>query len=191
ELEPSAFESPLRQNQARVAYRVRQYILEGPNANKRANLLTWQTRTAFFNSRLADCDGVENDQNWSAQMKEIGRLLSSFTAPQDAADVWNRIEAAKCHPKFSANDRQWLVLFRAVSDRNSARIVAIAGEMLDGGKLYAVADKRYLVEVALAAALADGRRDLAAAIWNKHGREAADGAELTPAARLLLAMASR
>jgi len=191
ELEPSTFESPMRQNQARVAYRVRQYILEGPNANKLANLLTWQTRVAYFNSRLTDCDGVESDQNWSAQMKEIGKLLSAFTAPRDAADVWNRIEAAKCHPKFNANDRQWLALFRAVSDRDSARIAAIAGEMLDSGKPYVLTDKHYLVEVALAAVLSDGRRDLAAAIWNKHGREATANAELTATTRLLLAMASR
>jgi len=191
EVEPSGFESPLRQKQAKIAYRVRQYILEGPNSNKRANLLTWQTRTAFFNSRLANCEGVESDQSWSGQMKEIGKLLSSFTAPRDAADVWNRIEASKCHPKFNADDRQWLALFRAVSDRDSARITAIAGDMLDGGKPYAVADKRYLVEVALAAALSDGRRDLAVTVWNKHGREATKDAEVTAAIRLLLAMASR
>ena len=190
-LEPSQFQVSLRHQQAMTAYRVRRYILDGPYSVKGANLPAWQTKIAYFNGRLYDCDSLETDPTWAAQLHEIGRLLSAYMSPQDAADVWKRIESTKCAGGFSLATNRLIALFKAVAERDPTKIAPLATSILGAGNSLPIPEKTYLLHVGMAAQLALGRGDLAATLWTTHGRDVAALGEMTITTRMLLAMASQ
>ncbi len=189
-LEPAGVGVALRHGQAQVANRVRQYILKGPYSVRGANLPNWQTKIAYFNGRLSDCPPRMVDSTWSGQLREIGKLLSSHMAPPDAASVWTHIEAAKCAPQFSNQDRLWLALFRAVSERDAEKISPLATAILESTSPITSEDKSYLLNVGMAAHLASGGRSGAVALWKKYGSAVAPGVDVPVSTRTLLALAS-
>jgi hypothetical protein len=190
-LEPSQFELPLRHGQAKIASRVRTYILNGVNSVNGANLPAWQFKISYFNHRLNFCEGIGNDPTWSSQLREVGKIISSYTPPKQAADVWKHIEAAKCAAGMSADDKRWLSLFRAISERSSDGIAESAGQLLDSSKSLSLADKTYLIHSAMAANIARGTPNQAAALWSKHGNYLASSDNIDVTTRMLVTQVSR
>jgi predicted membrane-bound spermidine synthase len=190
-LEPSQFELPLRHGQAKIAARVRAYILSGVNSVNGANLPAWQFKVSYFSNRLTSCDGIENDSTWSSQLREVGKLISAYTPPKQAADVWRHIESAKCADRMSPDDKRWLGLFRAISERRPDGIADSAGQLLDSGKSLSPADKTYLVHSSMAANIARGTPNQAAALWSKHGTYLASSDNIDVTTRMLVTQISR
>ena len=83
--------------------------------------------------------------------------------------VWRRVQASPCFSGLYDFQRAWMTLFHAVAARDVPRMAELAKALLDSQKDAGNEAREYLLEVAMAAEIAAGRREEALKAWQAHG----------------------
>lgn len=110
--------------------------------------------------------------------KEMARLESLFDvsvnmipylSPSELGQFWKALESAPCASKLTAQERQWITLFKAVGNRDAPRMAMAARSLLETINPSLVAAVRYLVAAGMLGSLAEGDRAGSYSLWSKYG----------------------
>lgn len=168
EVTPASGDAPLRRSHAAVAYRIRDYVIDGPLAQRSAHLPAWQNKSAYFLARMQNCKGIASDQTWQSSLLEIGRILSTYLPPAESAPVWDKL-LKQCAADLSDTQRDWLTLYRAASRRDASAIRGVTGRLLPTEMArMPMEQKQFVLKVAMAAEVVEGKAMDAIALWNAH-----------------------
>jgi spermidine synthase len=176
----------LRQREQRVAYRIQDYVINGTQQPNAANLASWQLKVAYFNRGLTDCKWLANDPIWSEALFDIGTQIARSVAPADAADVWRKIETSSCASQLSEQSRALITLFKAVNARTSKDVLSATEPLWLKSSSLPRSWREYVLEVRMAAAIADKRADVAIEAWNTSRRSVTAQAQAMPLTQQLL-----
>jgi spermidine synthase len=176
EIAPAGSEASLRQAQAAVAYRIRDYLIDGPLPIGQANLPNWQYRAAYLLSRLRNCAGVTSDAAWMDSFHEAGRILSTHVAAEDAEKVWALLERA-CATELSGILGSSLRLYRAVSKRDLQAVTTASSDVLSQSAKAALPREAvsFALKAGMAARLSLNAPQQALQLFESHGTQLALG----------------
>jgi hypothetical protein len=123
-------------------------------------------------ARLIECRDVGRSDIWLQSLYELARTLNPMLSADEAGAVWERIEGAPCGAQLTAEERQWVGLFRAVGVRSGADMARIAAALLARQSDLPAGHRQYLIAAGMTGFLAQGKRAEAAALWNRYPADA-------------------
>jgi spermidine synthase len=104
------------------------------------------------------------------QLHAAAELTLARLAPERRHPVWVEPRWTGCAPeRISPQVRERLDVYRAIAVRDGARMLGLAGGMLDSQKIEGYAWARFLLTTAMLGAHASGNSAEATRLWNKHG----------------------
>lgn len=160
-----------RAGSARFAMAVRDFIAEPDFAASTVPFTDKGKRTLL--SMLAGwqrCGGPGEDDFWIDNLLTFAEMTVPFLSSAELDAMWNTMQANTCKGLESADRVAWLQLVRDVSARHARAMLAGARKLLsatentENGRR-----KRYLVTVAMTAALANDDAATAKSVWRTHG----------------------
>ncbi len=118
---------------------------------------------------LVECARPEAVAQAGPALHTVVRIVVPVLTPEELRPLWDRLDSAACRDRLPATERGWIELYRAVGERDAVRIGELAGRMLESDDPIGRERTEYALAAALAAALAQGDRRRAAALWDTHG----------------------
>jgi hypothetical protein len=112
-----------------------------------------------------------------ADTKELERLESLFDisvnmipylSPFELEAFWKTLESGPCAPKLTAQEKQWVTLFKAVGNRDASRMATAARTLLVNVNPSQLAAVRYLVASGMLGSLAQGDKAESYQLWSKY-----------------------
>jgi len=104
------------------------------------------------------------------QLHAAAELTLVRLSPERRRPLWVEPRWTGCAPeKMSPQVRERLDVYRAIALRDGARMLSLAGGMLDTQKIEGYAWARFLLTTAMLGAHASGNGSEAARLWSKHG----------------------
>ena len=139
--------------------------------------------------RLVRCMRPDEFDSWVHALFQVALATIPYLPPEDARTLWGRLAATPCRDAVPESQARWIALLRAVAERDVAAMTSGARELLakPSPSLESRTSREYLIAVAMAGYLAQGKHAEARALWERYGptRRAGTGLEL----RLLYALA--
>jgi len=80
--------------------------------------------------RLIDCRDAREQDVWLHSLVNIARLVNAYLPPAEASAVWARMVAAPCFASLHEYQRQWVLLFGAVAQRDGPHTATLATWLL-------------------------------------------------------------
>ena len=170
------------------AMAVRDYLLLG-NYGKYRHLVTLANRATLelFKYHLRSCRFVDQPDLFMKALLSIAKSTLPYLTAHESRQIWSAIGRSHCASRFSREQRQWIALFLAISDRNGSRMLSLASSMLKRDKAWPLGPSRYLLDAALLGALSQGRPETAKSLWGQYGGRHYRGQQLPMLTRLLVA----
>ena len=124
--------------------------------------------------RLLRCEDPDKFDSWLQSLYQLGLATTPYLSPGEARALWQKISASSCVAALPPEQRRWVVLLKAVAERDVAMMAATGDELLasPAAGLQSAASRRYLIAVTMAGYLAQGKRSTALALWQRYEREA-------------------
>jgi spermidine synthase len=157
---------------ARRAGYARDYLLSAIPPEPLAIPRSFQKDLELVRARLIECRDVGRSDIWLQSLYELARTLNPMLSADEAGAVWERIEGAPCGAQLTAEERQWVGLFRAVGVRSGADMARIAAALLARQSDLPAGHRQYLIAAGMTGFLAQGKRAEAAALWNRYPADA-------------------
>jgi hypothetical protein len=113
----------------------------------------------------------------SPNTSEIERLESLFDisvnmipylSPFELEAFWKALESGPCAAKLTAQEKQWVTLFKAVGNRDASRMAIAARTLLGNVNPSQLAAVRYLVASGMLGSLAQGDKGGSYRLWSKY-----------------------
>jgi len=142
--------------------------------------------------RLLRCEEPSQYDSWLHALFQVALATIPYLPQRESLALWEGIAASRCVAALSPELQRWVTLLKAVAGRDAA-VMAAAGEELlarPAAALESMASRRYLLAVAMAGHIAQGRRDAARALWQRYAREAIGEGPLSIELRLVAAHAA-
>jgi hypothetical protein len=153
---------------ARRAAYARDYLLSSKTPEPVAIPRPFQKDLELTRARLIECRDVGRSDIWFQSLYELSRTLNPMLAPDEAKEVWDRIEKAACAALLTQDERQWIALFRAVGERSAPDMARIAEALLAKTSDLPSGHRQYLIAAGMTGYLVQGKRAEAAALWNRY-----------------------
>jgi spermidine synthase len=178
-----------RVGNTRLARYARDFLLDAkpPEPERISTLL--QKDLELSKLRLLECREPREQDVWLHSLIHIARTLNPYLPPAEAAAVWARFSAAPCFATLRDFQRNWLMLFAAVAQRDAARMAALAAGLLATQTDFTRDAREYLLMAAMTGYLAAGGPRPAKDLWKKYADQIRDGGK--PVFRLLRCHAER
>ncbi|HET7764518.1 MAG TPA: fused MFS/spermidine synthase [Burkholderiales bacterium] len=157
---------------ARRAGYARNYLLSAIPPEPVAIPRSFQKDLELVRARLIECRDAGGSDIWLQSLYELARTLNPMLSADEAGTVWERIERAPCGAQLTAEERQWIELFRAVGGRSGADMARIAEALLAKTSDLPSGHRQYLIAAGMTGYLALGKRTEAAALWNRYPADA-------------------
>jgi spermidine synthase len=157
---------------ARRASYARDYLLSAKPPDPIAIPRPFQKDLELTRTRLLECRDVGRSDIWFHSLYDLSRTLNPMLSAADAKGIWDRIERAPCNTQLTADERQWISLFRAVGERSGPDMARIAEALLAKPSDLPSGHRQYLIAAGMAGYLAQGKRAEAAALWNRYPADA-------------------
>ncbi|HUL92307.1 MAG TPA: fused MFS/spermidine synthase [Burkholderiales bacterium] len=157
---------------ARRAGYARDYLLASKPPEPVAIPRPFQKDLELARARLIECRDVGRSDIWFHSLYDLARTLNPMLSAADAAAVWDRIGRAPCAAQLTAEERQWIGLFRAVGERSAPDMARIAEALLAQTSDLPPSHRQYLIAAGMAGYLAQGKRAEAATLWNRYPADA-------------------
>jgi spermidine synthase len=157
---------------ARRASYARDYLLSPKHPEPVAIPRQFQKDLELARARLIECRDVGRSDIWFQSLYELARTLNPMLSPAEARSVWDRIERAPCSSQFTAEERQWIGLMKAVGDRSAPDMAKGAEALLAKSSDLPGSNRQYLIAAGMSGYLAQGKRAEAAALWNRYPADA-------------------
>jgi spermidine synthase len=130
--------------------------------------------------RILRCDHPAQYDSWVHALYEVGMATIPYLPRADARALWEKLDTTACREALPRAQARWLTLLRALADRDVVTMTNVARDLLKNPSpsLESRKSRHYLIAVALAGYLAQGRRANARAFWARYGPSPADGISL-------------
>ncbi|MEE9253343.1 MAG: methyltransferase domain-containing protein, partial [Pseudomonadales bacterium] len=178
-----------RVGSARFAMAVRDFIAnEDFDAGTVPFTATGKRTLLSMLSNWQRCGGTAEDDFWIDNLLTFASMTVPFLSAQELESMWDQLRTQSCKVFESPARGAWLKLVHAVSARDATEMLAAARHLLsDAGNAENQRRKRYLVTVAMTAALASDDPETAMHIWRTHGSTLIANGQTPPELRLLVA----
>jgi hypothetical protein len=117
--------------------------------------------------RLIECRDPRDLDVWLPGLLNVARTLNPFLAPAEASAVWRRITAAPCFSGLHEFQRDWILLFAAVGERDAGRMAQLAGKLAATQPELSADAREYLLTAGMTGELALGDPQRARALWER------------------------
>ena len=161
-------------------------------AKAQANAAVRTLRTAIIERRYGDaplpvatasmllphlfveaCDSAAAEDLWIDGLLDLATLIVPESTPSELEPVWARIAEAKCYSRRSANQKQWLTLVRAVSNRDAPAMITASEKILADAKAFKPSARmQYALRAATLGNLLAGDRGNTTLLWQAYGASA-------------------
>jgi predicted membrane-bound spermidine synthase len=123
--------------------------------------------------RLLRCIEPDRHDSWLHALFQIGRATIPYLTRTESRALWDRLSASPCVVALPPEQKRWVTMLKAAAGRDLDMMAATGEELLarPAAALESAASRRYLLATTMAANLAQGRRDTAAALWRRYERE--------------------
>ncbi|MBV9192290.1 MAG: hypothetical protein JOZ85_17560, partial [Betaproteobacteria bacterium] len=159
-----------RLDHTRLAWYARNFLLDGPTSEAEpVTTRALQKDLELFKLRVIECREPRDNDVWLHSALQVAKTINPYLSSDDAVPVWARVQAGRCYPGLYDFQRGWILLFRAVAARDARRIADLATALLDSQRDAGIDARDYLLQAAMAADIALGRRDAALKAWQMHG----------------------
>jgi spermidine synthase len=158
--------------QARRANYAKDYLLSAKPPEPVSIPRPFQKDLELVRARLIECRDLQRSDIWFHSLYELTRTLNPMLSADDAKAVWDRIEQAPCGAQLTAEERQWIGLFRAVGERSGKDMARVAEALLAKDSDLPMGHRQYLIAAGVAGYLAQGKRAEAAALWKRYPEDA-------------------
>ena len=159
-----------RLDHTRLAWYARNFLLDAPATEAEPAITrALQKDLELFKLRLFECREPREHDVWLHSALRVAQTVNPYLPPEDAVGVWRRVRASRCFSDLYDFQRAWMALFDAVAARDVQRMAELATALLDSQKDAGNEAREYLLEVAMAADIAAGRREDALKAWQAHG----------------------
>jgi spermidine synthase len=183
---PSSFFAKSRA--AFTAMAVRDYILTGKFDVKYAAIppdirhKVVQLRRIFH-----ECRSNPYESGRSKSLLEASIFLTQYLSPFEFETFWNTLELGPCAATLSSQEKQWVALFKAVSDRDAIRMSAASRTLLESVNNLPSGLLQYAVASGMLGSLVQGDKAGSYRLWSKYKVKMFGGKELDLLFRLLVA----
>jgi len=154
------------------------YLLAGAQADAGQPPESLAAEARLARLLLIECTRPELLDRASDALFPLARLAAPVLRPEELRPLWQRIRGAPCHRRLSAAERDWVELFAAVSERDSAAMSRHAESLLESGKPLDASRAEYLLAAAITARLAQGQNEAARRLWARYSGGRTDGQSL-------------
>jgi spermidine synthase len=119
------------------------------------------------------CDGTDKEALWIDGLVELAGMLIPESTPAELEPVWARLADAKCFARRTENQKRWLMLVRAVSNRDAAAMTNLSEAILQSSKVSKPSIRmQYALRTAVLGNLLTGQRGKAREVWSSYGSSA-------------------
>ncbi len=172
-----------------TAERAQRYLLEGD-----ARLLDGMhpltvESLRFTRETFLECRGSVASEDWLHHLSNVANLMIPQLPPESVQVVWKRIASAPCGSALSPLQHQWLVLWTALTQRDTVSTGRIADNLLATPTRYAHMHAEYLLLCSLLGRVASGDDEGARKVWNLYAPQLYVSRPPALVARLLAAHA--
>ena len=182
--------SPLfpKSQAAFMAMALRDYIHDGKSDPKYGDIPA-QTRHRATRLRqfLVDCGSHTNVVDRLQNFFDISTHMIPYLSPSELDSFWEPFESGRCAATLLSEEKQWVALFTAISDRDAIRMSAAARTLLESGENFPLGAVRYLVATGMLGSLAQGEKADSYRLWLKYKTKMFAGKEPDLLFRLLVA----
>jgi hypothetical protein len=183
---PSSFFAKSRR--AFTAMAVRDYILTGKFDVKYAALPPdIRDKVVRLRQIIHECRSNPYESGRSKTLLEASILLTQYLSPFEFETFWNTLEGGPCAATLSSQEKQWVALFKAVSNRDAIRMSAASRTLLESVNNLPSELLRYAVASGMLGSLVQGDRAGSYRLWSKYKVKMFGDNELDLLFRLLVA----
>ncbi len=172
-----------------IAERAQRYLLDGDERMLEGMHPDTVASMRFVRATFIECRGSVNDAAWIQHLANAANLMIPQLSPQQVTQVWQRIGTAPCNTALSPIQHQWLVLWTALTGRDTAAVGQIAKNLLATPTRYSHMQAEYLLLCALLSDVAAGDAAGARDLWNQYASQLYQNRKPALVARLLAAHA--
>ncbi len=115
-----------------------------------------------------ECGSSANKLERLESLFDVSVNMIPYLSPYELGAFWRVLESAPCAPKLTAQERQWVTLFKAVGNRDASRMAITARTLLGNVNPSQLAAVRYLVASGMLGSLAQGDRAGSYELWSKY-----------------------
>jgi hypothetical protein len=155
----------------RRAWYARDYFLAATPPQPQAIPAQLQKDLEIVRGHLTDCRDPERFDIWFHSLYQLARTVSPSLSAADGRALWARIGAAPCRLPIPPGKRAWIALFEAVASRDAAPMAALSEQLLEQATDLPRSNRQYLIAAGMTGQLVLGRRERAAAIWNRYPQD--------------------
>jgi len=161
-----------RLENTRRAWYARDFFLAPVPPQPRAIPTQLQKDLEIVRGHLVDCRDPDRFDIWFHSLYQLARTVNPYLSAADGRTLWHLLGSAPCGVPIPPAKAAWISLFEAVAIRDAATMASLAEQLLEQpGDLPAGSSRQYLIGAGMTGYLALGRRDRAAALWNRYPRE--------------------
>jgi hypothetical protein len=135
--------------------------------------------------RLVECRQPREQDVWLHSLVNVARTMNPYLPAAEADAAWARIATAPCHDGLHEFQRRWIALFRAVGQRDAARMGQLAELLLATQTDIGFDHREYLLLAGMSGHLASGAPSRALALWDQYASRLSQAARGQPLFRLL------
>jgi hypothetical protein len=143
----------------------------------------------FVRDTFVECRGSIGNEAWLLHLSNAANLMIPQLPPDLVAQVWQRIGSAPCSKGLSPLQHQWLVLWTALTHRDTAAVGRVADNLLATPTRYSHMQAEYLLLCSLLSRVAGGDPAGAREVWNLYAPQLYQSKSPALVARLLAAHA--
>ena len=178
--------------QARAAYiamGLRDYFLKGVFEPRYGDIPeeTREKAAALRRILLDGCVSAPDGSDRLASLFDISLAMIPYLRPGELEAVWRYLAPEQCADRFTAREKLWHDLFRAVSRRDARTMSGVARSLLANEADLPVGAVRYLVASGMLGSLAQNDRDGSYRLWSQYKKTVLGGDESSLLFRLLAA----
>jgi hypothetical protein len=183
---PSSFFAKSRR--AFTAMAVRDYILTGKFDVKYAALPPdIRDKVVRLRQIIHECRSNPYESGRSKTLLEASILLTQYLSPFEFETFWSTLEGGPCAATLSSQEKQWVALFKAVSNRDAIRMSAASRTLLESVNNLPSELLRYAVASGMLGSLVQGDKAGSYRLWSKYKVKMFGDNELDLLFRLLVA----
>lgn len=123
--------------------------------------------------RLVRCQEPATYDSWLHALYQVGNATLPYLPPAEARALWQKLAWSRCSDGLPPEQRSWLTVLKSVAERDAPMMAAAGEELLAQPTrgLESAASRRYLLAVAMAGYLAQGKHQQAHALWRRYERD--------------------
>jgi spermidine synthase len=147
---------------------LREYLLQGRFTSKQDDVPIELKRQAVqFRSLFTDCRAVPREHRMDV-LFDTSLIIFPFLSPEDSAEVWHALESKNCVSSFTATEKDWISLFKAVGQRDADAMAHSSAVLIERGEDANPVRLKYLIATTMLGNLACGNREKAVRIWSQN-----------------------